>query len=87
VVLDVRTPREFNAGHVPGAVNIDWHARDFADRVGKLDKSKRYVLHCQGGVRSAAASKKMAGMGFTQLFDFSGGWLEYAKAPGEPVAK
>lgn len=87
VVLDVRTPREFNAGHVPGAVNVDWHARDFADQVGKLDKSKRYVLHCLGGVRSKAASRKMAEMGFTQLCDYSGGWMEYSKAPGELVAK
>lgn len=87
VVLDVRTPREFNAGHVPGAVNVDWRARDFADQVGKLDKSKRYVLHCLGGVRSKAASQKMAEMGFAQLFDYSGGWMEYSKASGEPVAK
>lgn len=87
VVLDVRTPREFNAGHVPGAVNVDWRARDFADQVGKLDQSKRYVLHCLGGVRSKAASQKMAEMGFTQLSDYSGGWMEYSKAPGEPVAK
>src|SRR5258708_2676765 len=40
VVLDVRTAKEFAAGHVPGALNIDWHARDFADQVAKLDKSK-----------------------------------------------
>ena len=87
VVLDVRTPREFTEGHVPGALNIDWHAREFADQVGKLDKSKRYVLHCLAGVRSAAASKKMAEMGFTQLYDYSGGWREYSKAAGEPVEK
>ena len=52
VVLDVRTPKEFAAGHVPGAVNIDWHSRQFNDQVGALDKSKKYVVHCMGGVRT-----------------------------------
>ena len=86
VVLDVRTPREFAAGHVPGAVNIDWHARDFADQVAKLDKSKKYLVHCQGGVRSAAAVKRMGTMGFGELFDYSGGFLDYSKA-GKPIEK
>jgi len=86
VVLDVRTAREFNAGHVPGAVNIDWHARDFADQVAKLDKSKTYLVHCQAGVRSASAVKKMSTMDFLHLYDFAGGYAAYEKA-GKPVEK
>src|SRR5438034_351750 len=49
-ILDVRTPKEFADGHVPGAVNIDWRSRDFAEKVANLDKSKKYVLHCQAGI-------------------------------------
>ena len=45
VVLDVRTPKEFAAGHVPGAVNMDWHLRDFNERAAKLNKSKKYLAH------------------------------------------
>ena len=86
VVLDVRTPKEFDAGHVPGAVNIDWHARDFAERVAKLDKSKPYLIHCQSGVRSAAAAKAMSKMDFLHLYDYSGGWADYSKS-GQPVEK
>ena len=86
VVLDVRTPREFEAGHVPGAVNIDWHARDFAERVSKLDKSKQYLIHCQAGVRSAAAAKAMSKMDFLHLYDYAGGWADYSKS-GQPVEK
>ncbi|HET6247122.1 MAG TPA: rhodanese-like domain-containing protein [Tepidisphaeraceae bacterium] len=86
VVLDVRTPKEFAAGHVPGAVNIDWHSRQFAEKVEKLDKSKKYLVHCQAGTRSAAATRKMGTLGFAHLFDFSGGWAAYAKA-GKPVEK
>ena len=86
VVLDVRTPREFAAGHVPGAVNIDWHGRDFAERVSKLDKSKEYLIHCKAGVRSAAAARAMSKMEFGHLYDYSGGWDDYSKS-GKPVEK
>src|SRR5216117_2722507 len=40
VVLDVRTQKEFQAGHIPGAVNIDVNAPDFPDKVARLEKSR-----------------------------------------------
>src|SRR5262245_564920 len=46
VVLDVRTPAEYDRGHIPGAVNIDFNSSDFARKVGELDKSKTYLVHC-----------------------------------------
>ena len=73
VVLDVRTPREFEAGHVPGAVNIPWQSPDFDKQVEKLDKSKTYLVHCYSGSRSTAATKEMTKLNFDHLFDFSGG--------------
>ena len=39
-VVDVRTPNEFTAGHVPGAVNIEWTSREFEKTVARLDKVK-----------------------------------------------
>ena len=86
VVLDVRTPREFAAGHVPGAVNIDWHSRAFNEKVEALDKSKTYLIHCQSGVRSAAAARRMTELKFSHLFDYSGGWADYSKS-GKPIEK
>src|SRR4051812_28522480 len=59
VVLDVRTPEEFNAGHVPGAVNLDVNSPDFDKKLESLDKNKTYLLHCQRGGRSARAAEKM----------------------------
>ena len=52
VVLDVRTPKEFKEGHIPGATNIDFTTPDFEKRIGKLDKSKTYLVHCASGGRS-----------------------------------
>jgi len=60
VVLDVRTQKEFEAGHIPGAVNIDVNAPDFPERVTKLEKNKTYLVHCGAGVRSARACDKMS---------------------------
>ena len=59
VVLDVRTPKEFEAGHIKGATNINFQDKDFADRIAKLDKSKTYVVHCAAGGRSAKACEQI----------------------------
>lgn len=45
VVLDIRTPAEYEAGHIPGAMLIDCKAPDFAQKLAELDKSKTYVMH------------------------------------------
>ncbi len=80
VVLDVRTKREFTAGHVPGAVNIDWSSWNFTEKVQALDKQKTYLVHCASGFRSARAVGKMRRLGFKDLCDFSGGWNEWSRA-------
>lgn len=80
IVLDVRTPKEYADGHVPGAVNVDIHDPQFDQKLATLDKSKTYLVHCAKGVRSAAAAKKMAAMGFTNLFDFHGGFTAWENA-------
>jgi rhodanese-related sulfurtransferase len=80
VVLDVRTPREFEAGHVPGAINLPIASPDFKQRLSKLDKSKTYLVHCYRGTRSAAATREMSKLDFQHLFDFAGGWDAYSKS-------
>jgi phage shock protein E len=86
VILDVRTPNEFKAGHIPGAVNIDFRAADFDEKVAKLDKSKTYLVHCAGGVRSAAGCKKMEAAGFKEMYDLAPGFKGWEKA-GKPTEK
>jgi rhodanese-related sulfurtransferase len=86
VVLDVRTPKEFAAGHIPGAVNIDWNGADFASKAAALDKSKTYLVHCAVGGRSAKASDKMTAIQFTNVYNLEGGMKAWEKA-GKPVEK
>ena len=86
VVLDVRTEREFKAGHIPGAVNIDANGADFEEKVAKLDKNKTYLVHCAAGGRSARACKKLEGIGFKELYDLAPGFNGWQKA-GKPTEK
>jgi phage shock protein E len=86
VVLDVRTPKEFAAGHIAGATNIDWNAPDFPSKAAALDKSKTYLVHCAIGGRSAKASDKMAALQFTNVYNLEGGMKAWEKA-GKPVEK
>lgn len=64
VLLDVRTPAEFRAGSIKGAVNIDMMSPSFRSEISKLDKSKEYFLICRSGNRSGQACKFMATDGF-----------------------
>jgi phage shock protein E len=86
MVLDVRTPKEFAAGHIAGATNIDWYATDFPNKVAGLDKSKTWLVHCAGGVRSGKASDKMAALQFTNVYNLKDGFKGWEKA-GKPVEK
>jgi phage shock protein E len=86
VVLDVRTKKEFDSGHIPGAVNIDVNAPDFDENVARLDKSKTYLVHCGAGVRSVKACEKMGKLEFPKLVNLEGGFKAWEKA-GKPVEK
>ena len=86
VVLDVRTKKEYQEGHIPGSVLIDFNAEDFEQQVAKLDKSKTYLVHCASGGRSARACKKMDKLGFQKLYNLEGGMGAWEKA-GKPVKK
>jgi rhodanese-related sulfurtransferase len=85
-VLDVRTKREFDAGHIAGAINIDLNSPDFEKKVAELDKSKTYLVHCAGGVRSAQACVKLDKLAFTNLVNLEPGLRAWEKA-GKPVEK
>jgi rhodanese-related sulfurtransferase len=80
VILDVRTPGEFSAGHIPGAVNLDYNAPDFQAKAAALDKSKTYLVHCAVGGRSVRACEKLNHLDFPSLYNLSGGFKAWAKA-------
>ena len=85
IVLDVRTPAEFSSGHLATAVNVDIEAAGFAQALTALDPAKSYAVYCRSGNRSKAAMTLMQQVGFTHLFDLSGGIGAWQSAGGEIV--
>lgn len=80
VVLDVRSPGEFVAGHVPGAANLDVNTPDFATRAAALDKSRPYLLNCMAGVRGAKACDILHRLDFPHLYNLDGGLSAWERA-------
>lgn len=84
VVLDVRTPAEFDSGHLAGAVNIDVEQPDFGTKIADLDTSASYAVYCRSGNRSSVATAAMKDAGFTHVQDLKGGVTAWSQA-GQPV--
>ena len=83
-VIDVRTPEEFDAGHVEGALNLDVQDPGFDAAVSELPMDGSYVVYCRSGNRSAAAAARMADLGFTDVLD--AGAFDALAAAGVPTA-
>ncbi len=77
ILVDVRTPSEYEAGTIGNARNINWEDANFANEISKLDKSKPIFIFCQKGGRSGEALNKMKELGFKEVYDLEagyGGW-------------
>ncbi|MEW6594753.1 MAG: rhodanese-like domain-containing protein [Thermodesulfobacteriota bacterium] len=70
-LLDVRQPKEYEAGHLPGARLIP--IRELPDRMAELDKARPLVVYCAVGGRSRAAAQLLAGQEFREVYNLSGG--------------
>jgi rhodanese-related sulfurtransferase len=84
VVVDVRTPEEFAAGHIDGAINIDISDPTFGQQIEALPTDATYVVYCRSGNRSAQAAKVMAEAGLTDVYDVQSGLSAIAEA-GVPL--
>jgi rhodanese-related sulfurtransferase len=85
VALDVRTKREYDAGHMPGAVLIDFNSADFEKKIAALDKEKTYLVHCASGGRSAKAASRLSALNFKNVYNLQGGYRAWEKAGHKPA--
>ncbi|WP_232058409.1 rhodanese-like domain-containing protein [Nibribacter ruber] len=83
VVVDVRTPEEFAAGHLQAALLSDFRGGQFAKDFAGWDKDKTYYLYCASGNRSGQAAKLMLDAGFTKVYNV--GAFNQLKEGGLPV--
>ncbi len=89
VILDVRTPEEYNQGHLKGARLIP--VQDLEDRIDELAhlKNRSILVYCRSGRRSSRASEILSQAGFARIFNMKGGVRAWRRAsrplllPGE----
>lgn len=95
-IVDVRTPAEYAAGHIPGAIDVPL-SRDAPDgeRVTFLgsveravpDKSACVVVYCRSGVRAREAAEIMDAAGYGDVRLYRGSWLDWMSDPTRPVER
>ena len=86
IILDVRTPQEYQEGHISNAINIP--VQILGQQLDKLKnfKDKKILVYCRSGHRSAIASQILDRAGFKNVYNLKGGLFEW-KASGLPLVK
>ena len=72
IILDVRRPDEFAAGHIPNAINVPNETIDTAEIPELPDKDQLIMVYCRSGRRSKEASEKLVKLGYTNIVEFGG---------------
>ncbi len=76
-IIDVRTAGEFADGHIENAGNIDFYSATFREELDNLDKNQTYLIYCRSGGRSGSALDIMAELGFSEVYNLSGGIIAW----------
>ncbi|MGB9936805.1 MAG: rhodanese-like domain-containing protein [Methanobacterium sp.] len=74
VPLDVRTPDEYEAGHIENATLLNAKSADFEEKLEEMDKNKKYFVYCRRGPRSTKAANLMKKHGFNEIYEIVGGF-------------
>jgi rhodanese-related sulfurtransferase len=79
LILDVRTLDEYKAGHIPGAVNIDFYSDDFEQKVKQIRGYDRVLVYCASGRRSTASIDVLKKAGFSYIGNLDGGYNKWSR--------
>lgn len=77
-VVDIRTKSEFDQGHIPDVIHIDFLEDGFVEKMKKEGVDVPIIIHCASGRRSAKAAKMLMDAGFKQIYDYSGGIRDWS---------
>jgi phage shock protein E len=83
LLVDVRTPAEFNSGHLPDAINFPLDEIEVKLPRRVKDKNQAMLLHCQSGMRSGMAMQKLKSLGYANVFNL-GSYGRAARMVREP---
>lgn len=79
IVIDIRTPGEYQKGHLENVVLYNYLSRKGKRKILRLDKKKSYLIYCRSGGRSAALLKKMEKRRFHEVYNMLGGIKAWTK--------
>lgn len=82
-LVDIRTPQEYQQGHLEGAINIDWYQRSFRNLVLHIPKDKPILIYCRSGNRTSKTSGVLKSLGYSEIYNLERGinqWI-IEKAP------
>ena len=85
IVVDVRTPEEYDAGHIENTLNLNFESGEFSENIQMFDKDKTYLIHCWTDRRSGLAKEIMDKMDFKTIVVKGG--IEEWKSQNKPVVK
>ncbi len=83
IILDVRTPQEFEQGHIPNATLIDFLDINFKENLSQLDQDKTYFIYCKAGGRSQKTAELMGKLGFKRIIGLEGGYTAWSEQINE----
>ena len=73
VLVDVRTEKEFDDGHIEDALNIDYFSATFSDEISNIGLEKPVLVYCRSGNRSGKSMRIMSDLGFKEVYNLIGG--------------
>ncbi|MCH8520023.1 MAG: rhodanese-like domain-containing protein [Nanoarchaeota archaeon] len=80
IILDIRTPEEFEAGHIKGAINIDFYDQNFQAQINSLNRDKKYLVYCRSGSRSSYTLPLFEQLEFNEVYELQGGAISWTRA-------
>ena len=86
VILDIRTPGEYQYGHIKNSIMIDFYSKAFAEEINRLDKGKTYLIYCRSGNRSTRSLELFQKLKFQKIYHLSSG-INGWKSEGLPVVE
>ena len=86
VILDIRTPGEYQSGHIKNSIMIDFYSKAFAEEVNRLDKGKIYLIYCRSGNRSTRSMGLFKKLKFQKIYHLSSG-INGWNSEGLPLVK
>ena len=78
-LIDIRTPDEYNQGHIDGATLINFYAPDFKEKMNMLDKSKPVLIYCRSGNRSGKSVQILKDLGFQKIVNLRSGIIDWQR--------